>query len=148
MMNADNKNIKMPERILNNLKQSASSAFYCIICILLATSCQKVINIDLNSASPAIVIVGNVNDQPGPYTVTLSQTVNFSENNTFPPVTGAFITIADNAGTTDTLIESPPGTYNTKKLVGVDGRTYTLKVIANGQTYTSTSIMPQAVPFD
>jgi hypothetical protein len=112
------------------------------------TQCQKVINVNLNSASPAIVIVGNVNDQPGPYIVTVSQTVNFSDNNTFPPVSGAFITIADNAGTTDTLVESPPGTYNTKKLAGVDGRTYTLKVIANGQTYTSTSTMPQAVPFD
>lgn len=112
------------------------------------SACQKVINIDLNSASPAIVIVGNLNDQPGPYTVTLSQTVNFSDPNTFPPVSGAFIMIADNAGNIDTLVETIPGTYHTKKIMGVAGRTYNLTVVANGQTYTSASTMPQAVTFD
>lgn len=111
-------------------------------------SCQKVINIDLNSASPAIVIIGNVNDQPGPYKVTLNQTVNFSQPNTFPAVSGAFVTIADNAGTVDTLKETIPGTYLTQKITGVPGRTYTLTVIAGGQTYTSVSTMPQPVAFD
>ncbi len=116
---------------------------------LFATGCQKVINIDLNSASPAIVIVGNINNLPGPYTVTLNQTVNFSQPNTFPPVNGAFVTIADNAGSTDTLTETPtPGVYQTKKIQGVPGRTYNLTVVANGQTYTSTSTMPQPVAFD
>jgi hypothetical protein len=119
-----------------------------ISCLFLAIGCQKVININLNSVSPAIVIVGNINDQLGPYTVTLSQTVNFSDPNTFPPVSGAFITIADNAGTTDTLVQITPGTYHTKKILGVSGRTYYLTVIANGQTYTSSSTMPQAVTFD
>ncbi len=117
--------------------------------LLVITSCQKVINIDLNSVSPAIVITGNVNDLPGPYSVTLSQTVNFSQPNAFPPMSGAFITIADNAGTTDTLFETTiAGTYNTKRLTGVPGRTYTLTVVANGKTYTSVSIMPQIVNFD
>lgn len=111
-------------------------------------SCQKVININLNSVSPAIVITGNINDQPGPYTVTLSQTVNFSQSNTFPPVSGAFVTLSDNEGTIDTLVEMLPGTYLTKKISGVAGRTYTLKVVANGQTYSSTSTMPNSVAFN
>ena len=134
--------------ILNsrNIKKYSLPAVICFS--LMAIGCQKVINIDLNSASPAIVIVGNINDQPGPYTVTISQTVNFSDPNSFPSVSGAFVTIADNAGTTDTLVETSPGTYHTKKITGVPGRTYTLTVTSNGQTYTSTSTMPQVVPFD
>jgi hypothetical protein len=135
--------------ILNsrNIKKHKRRLFAFGVMIFI-TSCQKVINIDLNSASPAIVITGNINDQAGPYTVTLSQTVNFSDPNTFPPVSGAFITIADNTGTIDTLSEIAPGTYHTKKIMGVAGRTYNLTVIANGQTYTSSSTMPQAVTFD
>jgi hypothetical protein len=116
--------------------------------LLTALGCQKVINIDLNSTSPTIVIIGSINDQPGPYTVNLSQTVNFSDPNTFPPVNGAFVTIADNAGNIDTLAETTQGNYNTKRIMGVAGRTYTLTVTANGQTYTSSSTMPQAVTFD
>jgi len=119
-----------------------------VFVIVLITSCQKVINIDLNSASPALVITGNINDQPGPYTVSLSQTVNFSDPNSFPAVSGAFISITDNTGIIDTLVETKPGTYHTKKTTGVAGRTYNLTVIANGQTYTASSTMPQAVTFD
>ena len=122
-----------------NEKKSYLIILICVISVLFfCVGCQKVINIDLNSASPAIVIVGNINDQPGPYSVTLSQTVNFSQPNTFPAVSGAFISIADNAGNVDTLFESStPGTYYTKKIMGVAGRTYFLTVITNGQTYTS-----------
>src|ERR1700722_202110 len=116
--------------------------------VILGTSCQKVIAINLNSASPAIVIVGNINDQPGPYTVTLSQTINFSSPNTFPAISGAFVSISDNTGIIDTLKEVSPGTYLTKKTIGAVGRTYNLTVIANGQTYTATSTMPQVVAFD
>jgi hypothetical protein len=116
--------------------------------IAFVSSCQKVIDINLNSTSPAIVITGNINDQPGPYTVALSQTVNFSDPNTFPTISGAFVTIADNSGTTDTLVETKPGNYQTKKITGVIGRTYILTVIANGQTYTASSTMPQVVAFD
>src|ERR1700722_4665701 len=90
--NADNADVYDKHRFNNylkiifNLTKPALSAFYIIIGVLFIASCQKVINIDLNSASPAMIIVGNVNDQPGPYTVTLSQTVNFSQPNTFPAV--------------------------------------------------------------
>ncbi len=115
---------------------------------MLVTSCQKVINIDLNSASPAMVIIGNVNDQPGPYTVTLSQTINFSQPNTFPPISNAFVSIADNEGNTDTLVQTIAGTYHTTKIIGTPGRTYYLTVVANGKTYTSSSTMPQPVTFD
>ena len=116
--------------------------------VILSTSCQKVIDINLNSTSPAIVIVGNINDQPGPYTVTLSQTINFSNPNTFPTISGAFVSISDNTGIVDTLKETSPGTYLTRKTIGVVGRTYNLTVVANGQTYTSSSTMPPVVAFD
>ena len=41
--------------------------------LMLLVSCTKVINVNLNSAAPDIVIEGNVNDGPGPYQVKLSQ---------------------------------------------------------------------------
>jgi uncharacterized protein DUF4249 len=119
-----------------------------IALIILGTSCQKVIDINLNSVSPAIVIIGNINDQPGPYAVTLSQTVNFGSLNSFPAISGAFVSISDNTGIIDTLKEVNPGIYLTKKTVGAVGRTYNLTVIANGQTYTSSSTIPSAITFD
>jgi hypothetical protein len=118
--------------------------------LMLLVSCTKVINVNLNSTAPDIVIEGNVNDGPAPYNVKLTQTVNFSDPNFFPPVTGATVQITDvTAGYTDSLTENVPGTYTTKNLAqGVSGHQYQLFVSSNGQTYTASSTMPLLVTLD
>ena len=122
------------------------------VCALILTcafsSCQKVINIDLNSASPQIVIVGEVTDQTGPYVVTLSQTINFSNDNVFPTVSGAQVIIRDDAGNSETLSETSPGTYKTSSLQGTVGRAYSISVASQGKNYDATSVMPAAVNID
>ena len=120
----------------------------CILSALLFSSCQKVIDIDLNSASPQIVVEGSINDQPGPYFINLSETVNFSETNAFPPVTGALVKITDNTGVTDILTEINPGNYRTSTLQGVPGRSYALTISSNGKNYSSVSVMPAPVDID
>jgi len=119
-----------------------------ILASICFTSCQKVIDLKLNTSSSQIVIKGNVYDQAGPYTVTLSKSVNFDESNNYPTVTGATAIISDNVGNADTLKETSPGTYVTSTLQGISERTYTLTVIADGQTYKATSTMPDAVEID
>jgi len=125
---------------------------YCLLFIVncLLTSCTKVINIDLNSTNPNIVIDAEVTDQPGSYSVNLTQTVNFSDNNTFPAINGASVIISDNAGNSNTLTESVlgSGNYVTSNLQGIEGRTYYLSVTNNGKNYTATSTMPYGVALD
>jgi hypothetical protein len=113
-------------------------------------SCTKVINVNLNNVNPNIVIEGVVSDAAGPYQVQLTQTVNFSDPNVFPPVTGATVKITDSAlGITDSLIEGVPGTYFTQKLLqGLTGHTYQLYILSKGQIYTASSTMPQKVNLD
>jgi len=133
------------------MKQLSSSIFKfsnLLIISLMIASCQKVITIDLNSVNPKLVVEGNINNQPGPYTVKLSHTVNVYDPNVFPAVSGANVIISDNAGTTDTLKETSAGIYRTTTLQGVVGRTYTMKIITNGKTYTAVSTMPSQVPID
>ena len=122
----------------------------CIFLIGIASfcSCMQVIQVDLNSASPKLIIDAGISDQHGPYTVVLSQTVAFDLNNTFPPVTGAIVVIGDNAGNADTLTENQPGTYQTSGIQGIPGRTYTLTVKSNNMVYTAISTMPFPVQID
>ncbi len=120
-----------------------------IICMAFY-SCTKVININLNDASPKIVIEGNITNVAGPYQVQITQTVNFSASNIFPAVPGAIVKITDTTiSQTDSLIETTPGIYTTQTLLlGIPGHTYQLYVFVNGQTYTSLSTMPQLVQLD
>jgi Domain of unknown function (DUF4249) len=117
--------------------------------LLTILACKKVVRVDLVDVTPRIVIEGNITDGPGPYRVLVSQTVNFSANNTFPPVTGASVTITDsNSGKTEQLVEVDSGVYLSLALKGLPLHTYQLVVIAAGQQYTASSKMPLPVQLD
>jgi hypothetical protein len=129
--------IRLVNKILSGL---IALGFFC--------SCEKVIDLKLNTSGSQIVIQGTVYDQPGPYTVKISKTVDFDESNIFPPVTGAEVEISDNTGNTEVLTETSPGIYLTSSIQGVPGRTYTLTIKADGKNYTAGSTMPPAVNID
>ena len=116
--------------------------------LLTLTACEKEISIDLNSADPKLVIEGEISNEVGPYTVTLTKTVNFSDRNDFPLVSGAVVTISDNTGFSETLVESSRGYYETSQIKGVVGRTYTLSVEVEGKKYVATSTIPEPVKLD
>ncbi len=131
------------------LRTRTSKLLFSLMVITLLSSCQKVIDIDLNSSSPQIVIEGNVSDQPGPHYVKISKTANFSDANTFPVVAGALVKLADNTGITEILTEISPGTYSTSPtLQGIVGRTYTLTVNSEGKEYVANATIPVPVNID
>ncbi len=112
------------------------------------SSCEKVIDVKLDDADKKIVIDAVLTDQAGDCKVKVSQTKNFKDDNTFAGIGGAVVTITDASGTTTTLNETTAGVYEAPALKGQSGGTYKLKVVANGQTYNATSVMPQKVTLD
>jgi hypothetical protein len=117
--------------------------------ITVLSSCQKVIDIDIKNKAATVTIEGVVTDDSSiPQTVKITKSVNFSEENSFPTVSGAMVTISDNAGNTATLNETSPGIYQTTSIMGVQGRTYYLNINADGKTYSSVSTMPTKVNLD
>lgn len=115
---------------------------------IVITSCEKVIDIDLNSASPKYVIEGDITNAGGVNTVKITRTKNFDEDNNFEEVTGANVTVTDNVGNTETLAMTSPGIYQTSTLMGIPGHTYYLNIDVNGEQFTSVSTMPYPVSLD
>lgn len=111
---------------------------------LLLSACTRVIDVHLNSAASKYVIEGVVTDQPGGTSITITQTKDFSSDNTFSGVSGATVTIVNN-GSSYQLTESSPGVYTNSALTGVPGNTYTMQVILDGVSYTAASTMPNPV---
>lgn len=118
------------------------------ILILPVLSCEKVVDINLNDAAPKLIIEGSISDQPASCIVKLSKTINFDEPNVFPAVKGSFVTITDNLGHSATLSETEPGVYKVTSYPGISGRTYTISVTAEGNTYMASSTMPERVAID
>jgi hypothetical protein len=123
--------------------------FLLLLITILAAACKKVVNVDLKSAAPQIVIEGNVTDDAGAYEIRITKTVDFSADNVFPPVTNATVFITDSTNElTEQLLEVDSGAYFTTDLIGVSGHTYSLQVNVDGQQYTASSTMPFRVPLD
>ena len=115
---------------------------------LFLTSCEKVIHLDLNTSTPKIVIQGNIYDEPGPYQVKISSSVNFDDASEYPPVSGAIVLISDNSGQAEVLSESMPGTYKSSKIRAYADRSYSLSVKTGGKVFKAESNMPQGVEID
>ena len=122
---------------------SMNSLLIVIFVISLSTiSCEDVIELDLNTVEPRIVIEGSINDRWEQYNVTISKTGDYFEPGIFPRVPGAIVTISDDRGNLDTLQEIEPGLHQSDTLRGSYEVTYTLNVDVDGENYTASTTMP------
>ncbi len=116
----------------------------------LFTSCQKVISIDLNSSDPQIVVEAKISDDAADKAeVRLNQSVNYDQNNTFPAVQNAVVTITDQTtNTIDTLKEASAGVYQSVKTTGKIGHTYLLTIKTGAKILTATAVIPRKVSLE
>lgn len=125
------------------------SLIYSVILILGLSSCEKVIDLDINTTTPIIVVDGQVtNSSTVGSLVKLSYTNKVTSDNSSVPLIGATVTIQEDNGTVYSLPEVSNGIYRNMGLVGITGKTYHLKIVTNGMTLTSSSKMPVMVNFD
>lgn len=112
-----------------------------IITLISMIACQDVVDIDLDTAEPKLVIDAAIKWQKGTsgneQTIRLTTTGDFYANET-PIATGAIVSITD--GTTTYNFNEEPGTgnYICTNFNPVINGIYTLTVIYKGEIYTST----------
>lgn len=130
---------------------SSISRLSIYILVLLLGSCITEYQPDTKSLPRSLVVEGVITDQPGPYTIQLTQTTDYTNAGINLRASGATVTIADNAGTTETLTEitAGSGVYRTKAtgIRGIAGRKYTLTVVTSDKKrYQSDAELLTAAP--
>jgi hypothetical protein len=116
---------------------------FALMLMLFCASCSKVIDVKLDDSVSQVIIEGEITNNKGPYTITVTESVNFGETNNFPGRDDATVIIQDLTGnTTETLTSKGDGTYQTAKLLGVAGHTYQLTVTLDSKLYTASSTIP------
>lgn len=118
-----------------------------IFTLLLITSCEKVIDVNVKGAEKKYVIEGVLTDEPGKCVVKISKTLELNDDNAFEGVSGASVTITDDQGIVSTLAEVAPGIYRSH-LIGEPGTVYTMTVNLSGNRFTAQSTMPLPVAID
>lgn len=127
-----------------------SIIYSCLSLAILITfaSCEKVIDVKLNTSASQLVIEGMITDQLGLQTITVSESVPYTNSNVYPAVTGAQVVVTDDDNHSWTFTETKPGTYTYPSLKGETGHKYTMKVVTKNTTYTAASTMPSLVKLD
>lgn len=111
-------------------------------------SCEKVIDVDLNDTEQKVVIEGFILRGDTVQRVRITKTQNFDESTAPPAVDNASVTVIDNLGNAVSFTSVGNGWYEATNYPGVEGRTYTLTAVVDGNSYSGSSTMPFYQPFE
>lgn len=140
------KNINLFQRL-----KSVTISLFMLFCL---SSCEENITIDLPDAESKIVVEGYISSGEKPY-VLLSKNQNYfdpldSASLLTYAIKGALVIVSDGI-ISDTLQEVSPSIgyyYQANNIIGENGKTYSLYIIAEGETLTATTKIPMPVPLD
>ncbi len=115
--------------------------FIIVLSVCLISCTEKVIELDLGTAAPRLVIDASINwiknTSGNDQKITLTTTTGYY-NNKFPTVSGANIMVA-NSNATFHFVENPgTGEYVCTNFQPVIGEAYVLTISLNGEIYTAT----------
>lgn len=137
------------------MKNNAFSLFLIALTSVVGlTGCEDVIDLKTETGPAQLVVDGWITDQPGPQTIRLTLSAAYFNNGPAPIATGAEVTITDDKGT------AFPFRYVPEKKVyqwtppqdslklGRIGRTYTLKILFEGEEYRATNQIKRVPTID
>lgn len=120
--------------------------------ILLLTSCEDPIDVDLNDSEPKLVIEATMfrllDNEGGGTEVKLSLTGPFFDND-IPAITNANVIITDSNNNQSLFTHTENGIYTTEtNLIPQDNTQYRITVIYEGETYTATEEIETVSPWE
>lgn len=119
-----------------------------VLGLLFFSSCEKVIELELESVESQIVIEATIDAGNQIATVNISKTNDFYDNTNPEKISGAIITLQSDLGNTYTLSENSPGTYTAANVLANPGESFDLIVEVDGKFYEASSQTPVAVNLD
>jgi len=144
------RNKLLPIQAMQRLRDTYRLAFSTIcVCasLFLVLSCEDIIDVDLRSVEPELVIEGVIRmDELAE--VQLTKTKDFNSPNDYKPITDAQVTIKAGDGPAEELHPNEAGLYISTTIKGVQRSTYHLSVVYGDKEYTAVTYMPPVVELD
>src|SRR5690606_32408721 len=117
----------------------------------IVTSCEDVIDVNLNNAEPRLVIDASIKWVKGTagneQSIKLTLTAPYFDTE-IPPATGAEVVLSDSNNTYVFIEDGNTGIYNNDSFIPVIDETYTLTINYQGEVYTATETLKSVVPIE
>lgn len=107
---------------------------------LLIMSCEEVIEVDLNTSKPLIVVEGLI-EQDSTAWVKLSYTTDYFNNKEPDYIKNATVTLEDDIGSLEILNYHSKGLYKGHAIVGMTNRKYTMHISGEDFNISASSIL-------
>jgi hypothetical protein len=130
------------------MKTQVKLLIYSILFITIFSSCEEVIEVDLDEGQTLLVVDGWLTDLSSIQTIKLTTTAPYFNNAPTPRLKGATVLVKDNEGNEFPFAEVEDGVYRTDALMPKVGNTYYLSVLVNGDEFTSEGTITPIPPID
>lgn len=122
--------------------------FFTILGALILTSCEDIIQLELDDTTPRIVIEATINMTAQTATVQMTTSNSFYESTRVLGVSNALIKLENEAGESFTLLESNAGLYFSDNVISQPNEKWTLTIESKGEIYTASAIVPYPATLD
>lgn len=124
-----------------------------LFALALLSGCETVIDANLNEGPSQLSVDGTITDQPGPQTIRLTQTAAYFDNSPPPVASGATVAVTDDLGRRFAFTDTDNDGYyvwqpTAKDTLGRVGRTYSLSITFQSETYRASARMNRVPAVD
>ncbi|MBK7689992.1 MAG: DUF4249 domain-containing protein [Bacteroidetes bacterium] len=119
-----------------------------LLCLFFFSSCQKVIDVNLNDAQPQYVIEAPMFEGVHDFTVRITKTTNYFDTEQPTTVDNAVVVLKDPNSNSVTLTPQGNGWYRIANFAAIPLSSYQLEVFVDGKSFTANSTMPFHTPID
>jgi Domain of unknown function (DUF4249) len=121
---------------------------FLIVLLPILFGCEEIIEVDINSTDPQIIIEANLTNSLDKNFVNITESTDFYNPNEYKTISNAEVTIRENDGTSYLLEEIIPGRYIHNSLMSNPQTNYTIEVNYLNQNYSAESFAPNTIEID
>ncbi|MES2800391.1 MAG: DUF4249 family protein [Bacteroidota bacterium] len=122
--------------------------FALFLIVEMLTSCEKIIEVNINDKDPQFVIEGFVTLGETTHRVSITKSQNLSAATVAPTIDNAVVVLSDDLGNAQTMTLVAPGIYEVNSYPVAEGRTYSLSVNIAAEVFVASGTMMQDIPLD
>jgi len=118
-----------------------------ILTFVFFSACTESYDVELDSSYNRLVVQGSISNELKQHQVILSKSADYFANKPATKVTDAIVTLSDGENIF-ILTEVEQGVYETDSIAGEIGKTYTLSIDTEGNSYKASSYLNYCPPID
>ena len=125
------------------------NTYLIVLFSLLFVACEKIVDIEIPSDEPTLVVEGEITDNLGPWSVRLTLSQPYLNQKQVDGITNATIFITGTDGSNVQLLHTDTGMFvSATDQQCLVGETYTLTVDYDGKTFTASEELVNGFPID